>query len=62
MLSLEIKLGSALVHMVEYHETGEPADLVALQGILSDPEVHDFIKFSGPLLPQPRKPLKLLDL
>ncbi len=58
--ALELKLGSALIHMMEHHQTGEPMDLEALRGVLSDPEVRDFIRFAKPLLPLPRQPIPLL--
>lgn len=51
--ALELKLGSALIHALEYHQTG---DLKALRDVLSDPEVSEFIRFAKPLLPQPRQP------
>ena len=39
METLTIKLMSAAIHAEEHIETGEPLDLAAFKGIMSDPEI-----------------------
>lgn len=38
------KLGSAIVHAAEFHETAEPLDLQAFKSIVADPEVEAWLR------------------
>lgn len=54
-LSLAVKLGSIVVHADE--ATGpmaHPYDVVALRRLLEDPEVMEWLKAMGPLVPLKR--------
>ena len=48
-----IQLISMIVHLAEFIETGEPADMAAAQGILKSPGVANALK-PGPLIPVAR--------
>jgi len=53
--SLEAKLGSILVHVEEYMETGQMFDWEAVKGLLNDPEVRTFrSQIPAVLLPRKR--------
>jgi hypothetical protein len=54
-LQLLMKLGSIIVHADEMvSATGHAFDEITLQTLLRDPEVQQWIKDMGPLLPQKR--------
>jgi hypothetical protein len=40
MTNIEISMASAIVHLLEYIETGHPSDLFAARGALSLPDVE----------------------
>ena len=52
---------SAVAHLKEYIDTGEPFDLVAAQSSLSDPSVQAWIRESTVLLPVRRDGLTLIE-
>lgn len=49
------KLGSIIVHIQEFGETGEPFDVMAMHGLLEDPEVKDWLKGMDQLAMIPKK-------
>jgi hypothetical protein len=54
-LSLAMKLGSIAVHAEEFlSPDGHEFDKAALDTLLQDPEVKDWIKVMGPMLPRKR--------
>lgn len=54
-LTLLVKLGSIAVHVDEMMSpAGHDYDKIALKALLDDPEVKDWIKNAGPMLPQKR--------
>ena len=57
-LSTLVKLGSIIVHLEEYAETGEPLDLDSAQTLMADPEV---LETMGTLRAQALLPLKRAD-
>lgn len=59
LASLNIKLASAVLHLIEHVETGHPMDWQAAIAIVKDAEVKEFLDKAGEmgLLPVPRDPL-----
>jgi hypothetical protein len=53
-ITLASKLASIVVHAEEYAETQHPYDLTALEQLTSDPEVKEWLKEMGPLVPVKR--------
>lgn len=54
-LSLLSKLGSIIVHAEEMASLkGHAFDKIAMDGLLNDPEVREWLKGMGPLLPVKR--------
>ncbi len=48
---ITIKLACLAVHLKEYIDTNEVADMAAAQGILNDPEVQQWIEDNEIMLP-----------
>jgi hypothetical protein len=43
-ITVSIQLASLVVHLAEYIDTGEPADLAAARGILQSPSIAQVLK------------------
>lgn len=58
--TLLVKLGSLVVHAIEYIETGEPVDRDVIIASLKDNDVRQWIQdgIKNALLPLPRNPIK----